>query len=121
VNVGYPWRLDARGLTEGEDDSDHIRSMIEQLLLTVAGERVNRPDFGGGLYQLVFAPNSVELAASLQLTLQAAVGRYLADVIDVGGLSVTAINERLMVEVTYRVRETGAAGVALIDVPMTVS
>ena len=46
--------------------------MIEQVLFTSPGERVNRPDFGSGLLQLVFAPNSPELATALQFTIQAA-------------------------------------------------
>ena len=46
------------------DDDDHVRDLIEQVLFTAPGERVNRPDFGSGLLQLVFAPNSPELAAA---------------------------------------------------------
>ena len=57
--------------------------MIEQMLFTNPGERVNRPDFGSGLMQLVFAPNSPELAAALEFTLQAALDRWLGDVIEV--------------------------------------
>ena len=64
--------------------------MIEQLLFTNPGERVNRPDFGSGLLQLVFAPNSPELAAALQFTLQAALERWLGDVIEVRELEVTS-------------------------------
>ncbi|QKV56537.1 MAG: GPW/gp25 family protein [Dechloromonas sp.] len=44
--------------------------MIEQVLFTLPGERVNRPDFGCGLLQLVFAPNSDTLAAAIQMTVQ---------------------------------------------------
>lgn len=118
MNIAYPWAIGADGLTANADDTSHVRAMIEQLLLTAPGERVNRPDFGGGLHQLIFAPNSVELASTLQLTLQAAVARYLADVIDVGTLTVTAIDEKLLVEVAYRMRATAATGVAVIDLPV---
>jgi phage baseplate assembly protein W len=118
MNLAYPWSIASNGLTATESDDAHIRSMIEQLLLTNAGERVNRPGFGSGLNQLVFAPNSLELAATLQLTLQAAVARYLADLIDVAGLTVNALDERLMVEVSYRVRGTAAVNVAVIDLPV---
>jgi hypothetical protein len=51
---------------EGKDD-EHIRDLIEQVLFTSPGERVNRPDFGSGLRQLVFAPNSDERAAYQKL------------------------------------------------------
>ncbi|HEY2325614.1 MAG TPA: GPW/gp25 family protein, partial [Thermoanaerobaculia bacterium] len=66
MNITYPFQLDSRGRTAGCDDARHVRDMLEQLLFTNAGERVNRPDFGSGLQQLIFAPNSPELAAALQ-------------------------------------------------------
>ena len=71
MNIDFPFHFDGRGRTAATDDDDHIRDMIEQLLFTNPGERVNRPDFGSGLLQLIFAPNSPELAAALQFTLQA--------------------------------------------------
>ena len=43
---------------------EHVRDLIEQLLFTSPGERVMRPDFGCGLLDLVFAPNSPELAST---------------------------------------------------------
>ena len=71
MNIDYPFHFDGRGRTAVADFEDHIRDMIEQFLFTYPGERVNRPDFGSGLLQMVFAPNSPELAAALQLTIQA--------------------------------------------------
>jgi len=58
----FPFEPDARGRSRNADDATHVRDMIEQVLFTVPGERVNRPDFGCGLLQLVFAPNSDTLA-----------------------------------------------------------
>ena len=81
--------------------------MIEQLLFTNPGERVNRPDFGSGLLQLVFAPNSPELAAALQFTLQAALQRWLGDVIEVGALTVSSEDATLRVDLSYTVRASG--------------
>ena len=72
MNIDFPFHYDSRGATASAGYADHVRDMIEQLLFTNPGERVNRPDFGCGLLQLVFAPNSPELAATLQFTAQAA-------------------------------------------------
>ncbi len=80
--------------------------MIEQFLFTNHGERVNRPDFGSGLLQLIFAPNSPELAAALQLTIQAGLQRWLGDVIEVQGLDVKSDDAKLSVELKYLVRRT---------------
>ncbi|WP_322769422.1 GPW/gp25 family protein, partial [Frankia sp. Cr1] len=94
---------------------DHIRDMIEQLLLTSPGERVNRPDFGSGLLDLVFAPASAELAAALQFSLQAALQRWLGDVIDVARLVVAVEEATVAVAVSYTVLATGEARTEVIE------
>src|SRR5947209_10689998 len=106
MNIDFPYHFEGRGRTAATDDDDHIRDMIEQLLFTSPGERVNRPDFGSGLLQMVFAPNSTELAAALQFTAQAAVQRHLGDLIDLQELEVTADDATLSVTVSYVVRAT---------------
>jgi len=107
MNIDYPFHFDDKGRTAATNDNDHIRDMIEQLLFTSPGERVNRPDFGSGLMQMVFAPNSPELAAALQFTLQAALDRWLGDVIEVRKLEVESQDAKLTVDLTYAVRKTG--------------
>ncbi len=106
MNIDYPYHFDARGRTATTSDTDHIRDMIEQLLFTNPGERVNQPDFGSGLLQLVFAPNSPELATALQFTMQAALQRYLGDVIDIRALQVVAQDSTLTITLVYQIRET---------------
>jgi phage baseplate assembly protein W len=107
MNVDFPFHFDRLGRTATAGTDDHVRDMIEQLLFTNPGERVNRPDFGSGLLQLVFAPNSPELAAALQFTVQASLQRWLGDVIDVQLLEVTSEDSTLRVEIQYVVRRTG--------------
>ena len=109
LNIDYPFHFDPRGRTAATDGDDHVRDMIEQLLFTRPGERVNRPDFGSGLLQMVFAPNSPELAAALQFTLQAALQRWLGDLIGVGALSVDSNDATLTVNLSYTVLATGEA------------
>jgi phage baseplate assembly protein W len=109
MNIDFPFHFDSLGRTATAGYDDHIRDMIEQLLFTNPGERVNRPDFGSGLLQLVFAPNSPELAAALQFTVQAALQRWLGDVIDLQSLEVTSEDSTLRVVVQYAVRRTGTA------------
>jgi len=106
MNIDFPIHLDGRGRTALTDDDDHIRDMIEQFLFTSAGERVNRPDFGSGLLQMVFAPNSPELAAALQFTIQAGLQRWLGDLIELRSLEVTSEDSTLRVVVQYVVRRT---------------
>src|SRR5213078_3778828 len=106
MNIDFPFHFDGRGRTATTDDDDHIRDMIEQFLFTNPGERVNRPDFGSGLLQLVFAPNSPELAATVQFTIQAGLQRWLSDVIVVQKVEVTSEDSTLRVLVQYVVNRT---------------
>lgn len=106
MNIDFPYRFDSRRRTASTDDNDHIRNMIEQFLFTNAGERVNRPDFGSGLLQMVFAPNSQELAATLQFTVQAGLQQWLGDVIEVLELNVQSEDAELRVAIKYRVRRS---------------
>ncbi|MEO6740826.1 MAG: GPW/gp25 family protein [Chthoniobacteraceae bacterium] len=107
MNIDFPFHFDTRGRTAATGDDDHIRDMIEQLLFTSPGERVNRPDFGSGLLQMCFAPNSPELAAALQFTMRGALQRWLGDVIELNALEVEANDAKLSVLVKYTVRRTG--------------
>jgi phage baseplate assembly protein W len=112
MNIAFPFEFDNRGRTAQATDDDHIRQMIEELLFTNPGERVNRPDFGSGVRQLVFAPNSPELAATVQFTMQAALQRYLGDVIDLQDLTVTSEESTLHVYVEYVVRANSQTATA---------
>jgi len=106
MNIDFPFQFDNRGHTATTDDNDHIRNMIEQFLFTNAGERVNRPEFGSGLLQLIFAPNSPELASTLQFTVQAGLQQWLGDVIEVQTLEMVNDDAELRVEINYKVRRT---------------
>lgn len=106
MNVAYPYRIDGRGRTAIAGEDEHIRDMIEQLLFTVPGERVNRPDFGSGLLQLVFAPNSDSLAAATQFAVAAALQQWLGDVIEVQNVVVENADSTLTVTVEYVVTRT---------------
>jgi len=108
MDIDYPLHFDGRGRTAGTGGDDHVRDLIEQLLFTNPGERVNRPDFGSGLLELVFAPSSPELAAALQFSMQAALQRWLGDLVDIEGLEVRSADATLRVELQYVVKRTGA-------------
>ncbi len=111
--LGHPWRP-ALGRTRLRDDPGHVRDMLELVLFTSPGERVNRPDFGCGLAQLVFVGNSPELAMSVDLTVRAAVQRWLSDVLMLEELTVTAEDSRLIIDLGYRLRSTGETGQATL-------
>lgn len=112
MNVDFPFHFDHRGRTASTDDEHHIRDMIEQVLFTSPGERVNRPDFGSGLMQLVFQPNSDELAATTQFIVQGALQQWLGDLIQADEVQVESEDASLHVTIVYTIRRTGERKVA---------
>ncbi|MEM9267100.1 MAG: GPW/gp25 family protein [Cyanobacteria bacterium P01_F01_bin.13] len=107
TNLDFPFHFNDLGRTATAGTDKHIRNLIEQLLFTNPGERVNRPDFGSGLLQLIFAPNSPELATALQFTMKAALQRWLGDLIEIQALEVESQDATLRIVVQYGVRLTG--------------
>jgi len=104
--MDYPFRFDGRGRTAETTADEHIRDLIEQVLFTSPGERVNRPSFGSGILQLVFAPNSDALSTAAQLTVQGALQQWLGELILVETVNVEHEDATLLVEVRYVVRRT---------------
>jgi uncharacterized protein len=101
----YPFRIEGQGRTARVDFEAHIRDMIEQVLFTTPGERVNRPDFGSGLMQLVFAPSSDELATATQFLVQGALQQWLGEFISIETVQVTSQDSTLEVVVQYTIRQ----------------
>lgn len=112
TQIDYPFHFDGLGRTAQAAPEDHIRDLIEQVLLTSPGERVNRPSFGSGLLQLVFAPNSDELATATQFLVQGALQQWLGDLIEVESTRVENADSRLLVTVQYVERRTQQRRVA---------
>ncbi len=106
MEIAYPFHIDSRGKTASADADRHIRDLIEQILFTSPGERINRPDFGCGIAQLIFAPNSDELASATQFLVQGQLQQWLGSLISVEAVKVNSIESALDVTVQYVVRRT---------------
>lgn len=108
IDVAFPYAVDTRGATATSPSYEaHVRDLIEQVLFTTPGERINRPDFGSGLLQLVFAPAGEELLASTRLLLQSNLQRWLGDIITVEAMDVSTQDSRLIITLRYVVLSTG--------------
>lgn len=110
--IAAPLRTDGRGRTTETPPEQHLRDLIEEVLLTAPGERVMRPTFGSGLLQLAFAPNSDQLAATLQMLVQGSLQSWLGDLIEVASVTIDRAEGTLSVSVAYTVRSTGEATTA---------
>lgn len=106
-DVHHPFGFDATGRTRScESQEDHVRDLVELVLFTAPGERVNRPEFGSGLRGLVFEPNGSALASSTRARVEGALQLWLGDVVLVEGVHVRADGPELDVTVSYTVRST---------------
>ena len=112
MQIDYPYEFDSRSRTAGTTDDEHIRDLIEEVLFTTPGERVNRPTFGSGVLQLIFAPNSEALASATQMTVQGALQQWLGDLIQVESVEVQSEDAKLQVLVQYTVRRNQQRQVA---------
>lgn len=115
MHISHPYRIDERGRTASATEEAHVRDLIEQVLFTSPGERVNRPDFGSGILGLVFAPASEALAAATQQLVQGALQQWLGDLIQVESVTVEQEESTLRVSVTYVLRRDRQRRVAELE------
>lgn len=115
MDIAFPLRFDNRGRTAEAAYEEHIRDLIEQVLFTAPGERVNRPTFGSGLLQLVFAPIDDALAGAVQMTVQGALQQWLGELIAVEGVEVATEESTVRVAVQYTILKTRQRKSALFE------
>lgn len=115
AHLDFPFHIDTQGRSAAAGDEDRVRDLIEQVLFTVPGERVNRPDFGSGVLRLVFAPGSQELAGAVEYSLQAALQRWLADLVQVDRVEVETEEGTLRITVSYVLLATGGQATAVLE------
>ena len=106
MNLNFPYQFDGRGRTREAALQDYVKQLVEQVLFTSPGERVNLPDFGSGLLQLPFAPNSAEMAAATQFAVQGALQKWLAGYVKVQSVQASAQDAVLSVTVSYSLLNT---------------
>jgi uncharacterized protein len=108
-SVRHPIAIDAGlgRLAEETDYPDHVEQLMRQVLFTTPGDRINRPDMGCHVRQMVFAPNSEVTATLTQVSVLEALQEWLGSLIRVEDVSVSASGETLEILVTYVLRARG--------------
>jgi phage baseplate assembly protein W len=101
TNFDFPFAVNESKRINASGGDDAIRGKIIQVLFTAPGERVNLPDFGCGLFNLVFEPNDSILAAATEFTIGQALARWLSDDIIVEGVSAESKDETITIEIVY--------------------
>jgi len=87
---------------------ESIKQSIWIILFTAKGERVMRPDFGCGIYELVFAPNDATTRGMAEHHVREALRLWepRIEVLQVKATAVGAQDEELRISIDYRVRTT---------------
>ncbi len=107
MHIGFPFQISGSGTTRTVSRSGWLRGLIEQVLFTEPGERVNRPDFGTPLNRMIFAPITDETSTGIQAIVQGNLQRYLGEEIEIRDVTVTSQDSALMVTITFADRLTG--------------
>jgi phage baseplate assembly protein W len=116
MNVNFPYQFDGRGRTL-DPLNNYVTQLMGQVLFTAPGERVNMPDFGSGLLQLAFAPNSMEMAAATQFAVQGALQKWLGATVKIQSVVASAQDSVLTVTVTYSLLPTDVTQVQTFVYP----
>jgi uncharacterized protein len=109
VGLGFPVTIDGKekrlAVAEYEES---VRQAIWIILATAKGERVMRPDFGCGIYELVFAVNDAGTRGLVEYEVREALRAWepRIDVLKVKARSAGAEEEKLLISIDYRVRVT---------------
>ena len=108
TNLSYPYRVDGGGRTATtQDPARHARDLIEAVLFTAPGERVNRPEFGSGLLELLFDTNSEALDTAADFLIRSSVQRHLSELLTISGLTIRRDEGKLEITISYLLRATG--------------
>ena len=111
--INFPYSIDNSGLTsKSTDHSQYVKQLIEQVLFTAQGERVNRPEFGTGLNLLIFEPNSIPLSSTSQTLIQSSLQHWLGGIVTIQSVSVTNDDSKLHISIKYILNKTQESMVA---------
>ncbi|MDQ7775048.1 MAG: GPW/gp25 family protein [Paracoccus aminovorans] len=106
--LSSPYRIDGTGRSAVTTDlRRHAHDLIEAVLFTAPGERVNRPDFGSGILEMVFDTNNEALETAADFLIQSAIQKHLSEILTVSKLSLRRDEGMLEITLSYVLRETG--------------
>jgi uncharacterized protein len=107
MHLAFPFSVDNAGFPAEATTAEHVEQMIEQILFTRPGERVNLPEFGCGVQALIFGPMSVELATALRARVEASIQRWMPAIVQLGSTEIAQDGSTLTLTIIYTLTATG--------------
>ncbi|WP_448573741.1 GPW/gp25 family protein [Trichothermofontia sp.] len=110
LGVGWssPVTLTPTGQIHMAEYDEAVRQSIWMILSTARGERVMRPDFGCGIYDLVFTTNATGTLGQISNEVEQALTRWepRIDLLDIQVVNAEQEPTQLLIQIHYRVRTT---------------
>ena len=104
-HLAFPFRLH-NGVEVHVDQSVYVEQLIETVLFTNKGERVNLPSFGCGIQQIVFLAVDSALVAATLFMVKSELQRFLTGYAVIQDVSVAIEGARLLVDVHYSLADS---------------
>lgn len=100
IHLAFPFRI-RDGVEDHTNLSRYVEQLMELVLFTAKGERVNLPDFGCGIQQLVFQAVDSALVPATLFMVQSELQTYVSGYAVIQEVSVTDEGPKLYIDVRY--------------------
>lgn len=114
--IAFPFRMGSQSFPEQRTDADVVKDSMVQIILTGRNERIMRPDFGSGVYSLIFDNNDEVLETLMRQEVVGAIGRFEPRVI-VREVAITREDSTMIVTIFYVVKLTGISDSLQVEIP----
>jgi len=101
MQKSFPFQINHYGHISEADADKHLRDMMEQILFTIQGERVNRPEFGCGVQMLVFGSIQPEMLTVKQSLIQMELQKYLGHLMQLREVKISTEESKLTILIRY--------------------
>ena len=107
--LAYPFQVHklSRQIAEQPDYDSYIKELIHQVVLTVPGERINRPDFGSGVGRMVFEAGAAGASTFSKAIILSSLQKWLGELITVEAIETRFEDTTLFIEIHYIVLHRG--------------
>jgi phage baseplate assembly protein W len=109
-SFAFPFRQGDLAFPKASFDTDAIKASVIQIVTTMRGERVMRPDFGCNAFSYVFESNSQEFRVNAEREIRSSLSKWERRIrVDAVSISSSDITEpgQILIDITYTILSTG--------------
>jgi phage baseplate assembly protein W len=109
-SFAFPFSKGELAFPKQATDTDAIKASVIQIVTTMRGERVMRPDFGCNAFSYVFENNSESFRVNAEREIRQAISKWERRVrVDAVSITTDDISEpgQILIDITYTILSTG--------------